>query len=172
MQLLFYLLLYIYVVISPFIPTHHLSISACHKYYNRPSTSHDGIFFRLELPSSFQDIHQVPSYCNIHDFDTDTVQANLDSQVVYKYINPVSFIIMSEQSFLADEDILVVAQCRWTVDMTEADRSNAWFEACWNSGLLDEYICVTPYCVHYDGLTGMVMIVVLFVHLWFFYICV
>ena len=127
-QLLFDLLLYVYVEI----------VSASHKYYNKPSTSYDGIFFRLELLTLFKPALMV----------------KLHTSILIK-----CFII---------EDILVVAQCRWTVDMTEADRSNAWFEACWNSGLLDEYICVTPYCVHYDGLTGMVMIVVLFVHLWLF----
>ena len=47
-----------------------------------------------------------------------------------------------------------------TIAMTEATRSNAWFEACCDSGLLDEHICVTPYCVNYDGLAVMVAIVV------------
>ena len=79
---------------------------------------------------------------------------------------------MTQQSFLADKDILVVVQRRWTIDMTEADRSNVWFEACYDSGVLDEYICVSPYCVNYDGLDGMIMIVVLFVHMWLcLYLC-
>jgi len=52
-QLPFYFLLCIYTDISLFIATHHLSISACHKRYNKSSTSHDGMFFfLLELSSA------------------------------------------------------------------------------------------------------------------------
>ena len=98
----------------------------------------------------------MPFYWDIDNFDADIVQASLDSrQVVYKYINPVSFIVAIQQSFLADEDILVVV-------------CNTGLKACYDSGLLDEHIYVIPYCVHYDRLADMIMIVVLLVYMWLY----
>lgn len=99
--------------------------------------------------------------------------------VIYKYINPVSFIVVI-WVFLADEDILV-AQRRWTIDMTSivvdaivavVDGSNAGLEAYDDSGSLDEYICATPYFVHNIGLTGLIVIVTFLEHMWLYlYLC-
>ena len=134
----------------------------------------------------------MPSYLNIDDFDAVIVQASLDSQVLYKFIDPVSFILVI-RVFLADEHVLV-AQCRWTVDMTFIivvasiaaiaavvavvavvvvdDGSNTRVKACYRSGLLDEYIFLTPYFVHNIGLAGLIVIITFLEYIWLYlYLC-